>query len=61
MECQLVCRPKNCPRGWEVTDDIDCFNCECFEQIDGIHHINGEGFFTCSLEQKNIEEKENEF
>lgn len=62
MDCQLVCLPKNCPRGWDensgLNSNFNCFKCECFEQIDAIHHITGEGVFTCTIEDKYAEENE---
>jgi hypothetical protein len=41
-----------------LNSSFNCFHCECFEQIDAMHHITGEGVFTCTIEDKYAEENE---
>lgn len=57
MECQLTCKPKNCPRGL-LPEEVDCFSCPYFEQLDAVHYINGEAVCTCTKEV--YEEEEND-
>lgn len=49
MECQLTCKPKDCPRGL-LPEEVDCFSCPYFEQLDAVHYINGEAVCTCTKE-----------
>lgn len=48
MEVETCFGPKDCPLGW-FSNEVNCLDCNWFEQIDKINMVTGEATIICRL------------